>query len=92
MADSGNRPPAYPCKTTVARELDCSESTVDAMVARGTLPRPIKDNKGFVRWCWADVEAALASLKAGADISEVDPFMQGARNATSGQEGSRATA
>jgi predicted DNA-binding transcriptional regulator AlpA len=78
------RPPSYVSCSTLARELDVSESTVQEMVRRGVLPQPVKLSSGCVRWCWADVQAALGSLSAGR-VSEAanDPFLAGARHATS---------
>ncbi|MGR3804827.1 helix-turn-helix transcriptional regulator [Marinibacterium profundimaris] len=52
-----------------------SESTVDAYVQRGLLPKPFKWG-GSVRWSWADVQACLDAQVAGGD----DPFMNGVDN------------
>lgn len=68
-------------KATLAAALDVSESTVDELVRRGVLPKPIKLTPGCVRWSWKAVEDALASLSGTSD-DDVDPFMRGARNAT----------
>jgi predicted DNA-binding transcriptional regulator AlpA len=77
------RPPAFVSKRTLARELDCAESTVDELVKRGVLPKPFHLSNGCVRWRWADVETAIASLKEGAAAAgEFDPFLAGVRNAT----------
>jgi predicted DNA-binding transcriptional regulator AlpA len=77
-----DRPPAFPSRSTLAHELDCAESTIDDMVKRGVLPRPLQLSSGCVRWCWADVETALSSLKAGASTAtESDPYLTGAKNA-----------
>lgn len=81
------RPPCYPSKHQLAFELDCSESTIDALVLRGVLPKPLRLSTGCVRWSWAEVEAALASLKSG---GQEDPFLAGARNVTKIQESRRA--
>lgn len=62
---SGLRPPSYVSKTTLAAELDISESTVESYVSRGILPKPIRLG-GSVRWCWAEVEAAMGSLSGPA--------------------------
>lgn len=59
----------------MAAELDMSESTVDAYVQRGLLPKPFKWG-GSVRWSWADVQACLDAQVAGGD----DPFMNGVDN------------
>lgn len=73
------RPPSYlPC-ADLARELAVSESTVRELVARGVLPKPIKLSPGCVRWCWAEVQVALASLGGSAGSSS-DPFLTGVKN------------
>lgn len=72
--------PAYVSRATLAQQLDCAESTIDEMVRRGVLPRPLRLSNGCVRWCWDDVTAALAPLKSGS-ATEVDPYVSGARNA-----------
>jgi len=72
----GDRPPSYVSKATLAAELDISESTVDALVQRGILPKPIKVG-GSVRWNWAQVNASLGATAAS---PEADPFMQGLSN------------
>ncbi len=71
----GARPPCYVSKATLAAELDISESTVDAWVQRGILPKPIRMG-GAVRWPWAAVEACLA----GGSAAEPDPFLKGVSN------------
>lgn len=81
-----NRPPAYLSCASLARELDVAESTVVDMSKRGILPPPIKLSTGCVRWCWADVETALASLSGRKPTDAVDPFLMGARNATAAQQ------
>ena len=58
----------------MAQELDCSESTIDELVRRGVLPRPIRLSGGCVRWCWQDVTMALASLQQG---TSGDPYLEG---------------
>jgi predicted DNA-binding transcriptional regulator AlpA len=71
---SDERPPAYPSKSSLARELDCAESTIDELVRKGILPKPLRLTSGCVRWDWTDVSAALASLKtAGASG---DPYLE----------------
>lgn len=72
---TGDRPPAFPSKTTLAAELDISESTVDEWVRRGFLPKPIRLG-GSVRWCWAEVEASLHPKTTG----DTDQFMAGLNN------------
>lgn len=87
-----DRPPSYVSRSTLAHELDVSESTVDEMVRRGVLPKPLRLSSGCVRWCWQDVQAALVTLKDGAETSVSDPFLKGAQNVTKTPEGRRATA
>jgi predicted DNA-binding transcriptional regulator AlpA len=87
-------PPPYLARASLAEALDMAESTVDEMVKRGILPAPIKLSPGCVRYCWADVETALASLKdstrpKGAAESCGDPFIRGAENVTKISEGRR---
>ena len=72
----GLRPPSYVSKATLAAELDMSESTVDAYVQRGFLPKPIRRG-GSVRWCWAEVDADLRQQGTAGDN---DPFMKGVGN------------
>jgi predicted DNA-binding transcriptional regulator AlpA len=68
----GPRPPSYVSKSTLAAELDMSESTVDNYVQRGLLPKPIMRG-AVMRWCWAEVDAALRQQHE----SDGDPFMNG---------------
>ena len=76
-----DRPPAYLSIASLARELDCGETTVREWVNRGILPQPIKLPSGSVRWRWADVDAALASLAPSQGGSAgADPFMEGVKN------------
>jgi hypothetical protein len=75
-----------------------SESTVDEMVKRGTLPAPIRLSPGCVRWVWEDIVCALASLRdaqrapGSPESTDGDPYMRGARNVTKVSEGSRGAA
>ena len=71
----GDRPPSFVSKATLAAELDISETTVDALVQRGVLPKPVRVG-GSVRWSWAQVDACLCATNA----PEADPFMQGVSN------------
>jgi predicted DNA-binding transcriptional regulator AlpA len=74
--------PAYPSRKTLARLLDCAESTVDELVKRGVLPKPMHLSNGCVRWCWNDVVLALASLKQD-DLNKNqsnDPYLSGVKN------------
>jgi len=79
----GDRPPSYLGKASLAAELDVSESTVDELVRRGVLPQPLRLSHGCVRWSWAAVQAALASLQGTVNdnAQDQDPYMVGARNA-----------
>lgn len=85
--------PAYPSKARLAAELDMAESTVDEMVKRGILPAPVRLSTGCIRWCWADVVTALASLKDGAapgnSGAPVDPFLRGVKHVHKIAEGRR---
>jgi len=76
------RPPAYISCASLARELEVAQSTVYELVRRGVLPQPLKLSAGCVRWCWADVQLSLSSLADGTAANN-DPFLEGARNATS---------
>lgn len=83
FSTSPDRVPSYLSCASLARELEVSETTVHEMVRRGVLPQPVKLSSGCVRWCWADVQAALGSLSSSrATESANDPFLAGARNAT----------
>ena len=73
---NGTRPPAFPSKASLAAELDISEGTVDDWVRRGLIPKPIKLG-GSVRWCWADVTAALSPQ---ANAIDEDQFFARLRN------------
>jgi predicted DNA-binding transcriptional regulator AlpA len=78
-AGNGNRPPSYMGRKELARELSCSESTIDVLVRTGIIPAPIKLTPGCVRWSWMAVQEWLANLNATAD--DGDPYMTGAINA-----------
>lgn len=52
----------YLTRASLAAALEISESTVDEMVRRGVLPKPVKLSAGCVRWRWETVDRALASL------------------------------
>lgn len=75
-----NRPPSFMSRKELAWEISVSESTVDEMVRRGVLPKPVRLSSGCVRWSWLAVETSLASL-AGTTDDSGDPFMSGAKNA-----------
>lgn len=55
-------PAPYLSKASLADALEISESTVDEMVRRGVLPKPVKLSAGCVRWRWESVDRALASM------------------------------
>jgi predicted DNA-binding transcriptional regulator AlpA len=76
--------PAYVSRATLAAQLDVAESTIDQMVTRGILPRPLHLSSGCVRWRWADVENALLSLgERTTDLkSDPDPYLAGVTNVT----------
>lgn len=74
----GDRPPSYVSKATLAQELDMSVSTIDNLVQRGILPKPVRVG-GSIRWSWAQVDAYLS---ASAAAPEADPFMKGVANVT----------
>lgn len=69
---------AYPSKATLARQLDCSESTIEEWVRRGVLPPPVRFPTGTVRWDWSEVQTAINSLKQTTS-PPIDPMMGGAR-------------
>jgi predicted DNA-binding transcriptional regulator AlpA len=75
----------YPSKATMARRLDCCESTVDELVKRGVIPPPIKLSNDCVRWDWAAVRVAIDARKptagAAGTAANSDPYSMGARNA-----------
>lgn len=83
-----DRPSSFLSRASLAVELDISESTVDEMVRRGVLPKPLKLSSGCVRWSWMAVESALASLAGTADDG-ADPLILGARNAAKNATESR---
>ncbi len=76
------RPPSYLSCASVARELDMSESTVRDLVEKGVLPKPLR-LQGCVRWRWDDIQAALGGISAVGGVDSGDPYMTGAKNATS---------
>lgn len=83
-------PPAYIKASSLAKELEISESTVHDLVRRGVLPKPVRLSSGCVRWRWASVEAALASLQPHEHAEgPSDPFMKGVRDVAEEGFGSR---
>ena len=81
----------------LAARLDMAESTVDEMVKRGVLPKPIR-LLGCVRWICDEVVSAVTSLRdaqrapASPESTDGDPYMRGARNVTKVSEGRRGAA
>ena len=91
MSRALDRPPSFLSRASLAVELDISETTVDEMVRRNVLPKPVRLSTGCVRWSWIAVESALATLVETADHE--DPLMAGARNAAkNASEGRRGSA
>src|SRR5262245_24980697 len=58
---------AYLSRASLAAALDTSVSTVDELVRRGILPRPIKLSDRCVRFRWETVDQALVSLQGEGD-------------------------
>jgi predicted DNA-binding transcriptional regulator AlpA len=79
VSGSANRPPLYMSRKELARELSCSESTVDVLERTGVIPPPVRLTAGCVRWYWPAVQERLASLSAAVD--DGDAYMAGAVNA-----------
>ena len=71
--------PDYVSRDTLARLLDCSPSTIDALVERGVLPKPFHLLPNCVRWRRLDVDAAIQTLRASG--GEDDPFLERVKNA-----------
>ncbi len=59
--------PSYLSKAGLAHELSISETTVDEMVRRGVLPKPVRLSSGCIRWRWESVDMALASMGGETD-------------------------
>jgi len=74
-------PAAYMTRATLAAELQIGESTVDEMVRRGVLPRPVRLSSGCVRWRWASVDQALSSMEGGESDSIAADAQAGVRRA-----------
>jgi predicted DNA-binding transcriptional regulator AlpA len=74
-------PPSYLSRKTLAAELDVAPSTIDELVKRGVLPKPVHLSNGCVRWPWHDIEAAITSLKnSPPDSAQADPYLEGIKN------------
>lgn len=76
-----SRPPTFVSISTLARELDMSESTVRCMVNKGTLPRPVQLSGGSVRWRWSDVQDRLGGQVSNSQSPSADPYLVGVINA-----------
>lgn len=74
LASELDRPPAFPDKTALARELCMAESTVDDFVRRSILPPPIKLSSGCVRWDWEEVKVRIRARKGALGG---DPYLAG---------------
>lgn len=67
MKGERERVPSYLSKAALAYELCVSETTVDEMVRRCVIPKPVRLSSGCIRWRWETVDMALASLAGEAD-------------------------
>ena len=63
--------PDYVDAATLAYRLSISESTVEKLVRRGTIPKA-RDVFGLPRWKWSEVE----SLIDRSDSVETDAFLE----------------
>jgi predicted DNA-binding transcriptional regulator AlpA len=73
--------PQYLSRTSLAATLEISESTLDEMVRRGVIPKPVKLSSGCVRFRWASVDAALASMSGNSDDVTNPKSTEGVRRA-----------
>lgn len=71
----------YVSRSSLAAALEISESTVDDFVRRGVLPRPVRLSSGCVRWRWASVDQALASLAGDGNHATVNDEAAGVQRA-----------
>lgn len=62
--------PQFCSIATVAKQLDCGETTVRDYVKQGKLPQPVRIG-GLVRWEWQEVQKAMTN---GND--RLDPIME----------------
>lgn len=76
-------------KASLARALDISESTVDELVRRGVLPRPMRFSGGCVRWRLASVERALASIEGSGEHASEHDALTGVQRAIQAAQDSR---
>lgn len=71
------RPPAFPDKPALARELCMAESTIDDFVKRSILPPPIELSSGCKRWDWEEVNMRIRARKRGGAEGGGDPYDEG---------------
>ena len=74
--------PVFVCRDTAARRLEISVDTFDVWVKEGFIPKPTIDKGQIKRWHWPTIEARLSIETA----AEVDPFIQGVRNAAQARQ------
>jgi predicted DNA-binding transcriptional regulator AlpA len=74
-------PNPYVTKSTLARSLEISESTVDELVRRGVLPRPVRLSSGCIRWRWQSVDMALASMESDGKDKQTEDLEAGVQRA-----------
>jgi hypothetical protein len=73
-------PPTFVSKATLAYQLDLSDTSVSALVAKGTLPKAKPGLDGIERWWWPEVEAVVRGLvihDCQEDATADDAFMAG---------------
>jgi hypothetical protein len=77
-------PPTFVSRSTLAYQLDLSDTSVATLIAKGALPKAKPGLDGIERWWWPEVEAIVRGLKSEADLDGqtdvVDPYMQGVLN------------
>lgn len=70
MTETEHSPPPWQDLATLARNICCGESTIEAWVRQGKFPPPRKRNgKNF--WKWTEVERFLENGGDAAQTSEV---------------------
>lgn len=74
-------PAAYVTRASLAAQLEIGESTVDDLVRRGVLPRPVRLSSGTVRWRWESVDRALRSMEGGVAASPEADIDEGVKRA-----------
>lgn len=82
-------PEPYLTRAALAKALMIGESTVDDMVRRGVIPRPVKLSSGCVRWRWETVDRALASLQGAGEAVQNDDIQAGISRALEAAKGRR---